>query len=270
MRSGLILALWLPLGHAYCNAGNTVSGDSNLGPVTLNGVQGMSIADTTNCPGPIGMRDLTTLKAGIQPGGTSTLSFMATTCDTGWQRLAYAYIDFNGNDAYDNNELLGQVQIDNRLEPFQVQFTIQAPCVGAGSVVGVTRMRVFVVESGFLPNPCLTFSYGGVKEFSIQIVAEPGALCGGSDLSTDGGISGGSIFLILFFVFAFVYFVGSAVYVLKIRPEHRDKIWFAPLTPDFWKSGFSLVKDGCVYSKIKVMALVDRARGRTATGYSDL
>jgi len=269
MRTGLILALCVPLGHAYCSAGNTVTGDSNLGEVHLAGVGGMSINDLTNCPGIIGLRDLTNLKAGIQPGGTSVLNFKATTCDTGWQRLAYAYIDFNGDEIYGDDELIGSQSVDNRMDPFDISFTFSPPCAGAGSTVGTTRMRVFVVESGFTPNPCLTFSYGGVKEFSIQIVAEPGAKCGGKDLSTDGGISGGSIFLILLFVLTFVYFAGSAVWVFRLHPEDREKIWFAPLTPDFWKKGFHLVKDGCQYSKVKTQALIDRARGKQ-TGYDSI
>jgi len=260
MRTGLILAL-LPVVNGYCSAGNTVAGDSNLGGVTMAGVQGMSIADTTNCPGQIGMRDLTAQKAGVQPGGTNTLSFQATTCDTGWQRLAYAYIDFNNNGVYDPTELLGQQQVDNRLDPFNVEFPVHAPCVGEGSAVGTTRMRVFVVESGFTPNPCLTFAYGGVKEFSIQIVAEPGALCGGSDLSTGGG-GGGTIFLIVLFVALFVYFTFSAVWVFKLHPEHADKPWFAPLKKEFWVNAVGLVKDGCIYTKTKCLALVGRARGR--------
>jgi len=271
MRQRLILALWLPLANAfnvsrpafYCNAGNTVTGDSNLGAVTLNGVQGKSIADTTNCPGTVGLRDLTALTAAIQPGGSSTLTFMATTCDTGWQRLAYAFIDYNGNGNYETpGELLGTLQVDNRLEPFAVNFAIHAPCVGSGSVVGNTRMRVFVVESGVVANPCLTFAYGGVKEFTIEIISQAGALCGGSDL-TDGG-GGGTIFLVTLLVVVVLYFAFAAVWVFKLHPEHADKIWFAPLKLQFYKDGFGLVKDGCIFTKNKTMALVDRARGRKA------
>jgi len=247
----------------YCNAGNTVSGDSNLGPVTLNGVQGQSISDTTDCPGVVGLRDLTAQKAAIQPGGTSTLTYQATTCDTGWQRLAYAFIDYNGDGKYDTpSELLGTMQVDNRLEPFPVTFQIHAPCEGAGSKVGETRLRVFVVESGVVANPCLTFAYGGVKEFTISIISQPGALCGGSDL-TDGG-GGGTIFLVTLFVVLFLYFAFAAVWVFKLHPEHADKPWFAPLKLQFYKDFFGLVKDGCIFSKNKTMALVDRARGKRA------
>jgi len=275
MLSRLAFLLSLPLtAHAtpaYCQAGKTVNGDSNLGLVHLPGVQGMSISDDTNCPGEVGMIDLTAQKAALQPGGTYTLNFQATTCGSGWARLAYAFIDFNGDGVYGTNEeFLGQTNVDNRLAPMDVPYTFSPPCVGEGSVVGTTRMRVFVVESGFNANPCLTFSYGGVKEFSIQIIDSPGAKCGGSDMSTGGGMSGGSKFLIAFFVILFVYFTGSAIYVLKVRPDHRDKIWFAPLTKEFWVKFLGYVKAGCSLSKNKSMQLIDRARGKKDSSYTDV
>jgi len=255
---------------AYCNAGNTVVGDSNLGLVHMTGVQGTSITDDTNCPGGTGVNDLTTKKASIQPGGTYILNFQATTCDAGWARLAYAFIDFNGNDLYDAGEIIGQQNVDNRVAPMDLAFTFTPPCEGDGTVVGTTRMRVFVVESGFNANPCLTFSYGGVKEFSIDIIAAPGAACGGSDMSTGGGMSGGSKFLLSIFIILFVYFVGSAIWVLKVRPEHRDKIWFAPLTKAFWLAFFGYVKVGCEISKNKTQQLIARAQGKKATDYTDV
>jgi len=177
----------LPLVAAYCPAGNTVSGDSNLGRVELMGVRNQNIVDDTNCPGGIGLTNRTYLKASLLPGGSYTLNFQATTCDTGWSRYAYAFIDFNNNDVFDENELIGGLQVDNRLEPVDVSFSFRVPPLDFGSVVGVTRMRVFVVESGFAANPCLTFTYGGVKEFSIEIIGSRycdagNTVAGGSNL----------------------------------------------------------------------------------------
>jgi len=159
-----LLACCLVPGDSYCQAGNTVAGDSNLGAVTLMG-DGQSIQDSTNCPGVVGMRDLTNLWATLEAGKSYTLSFQATTCDAGWARLAYAYIDFDKNNIYDEYELLGQQAIDNKLQPESVVFNFVVPSSASGN----TRMRVFVVESGFVPNPCLSFSYGVVKEFSIAM-----------------------------------------------------------------------------------------------------
>jgi len=125
------------------------------------------------------MIDLTNMTTSLKTGDEYQLRFYATTCaDKAWPRLGYAYIDFNGNGVYDDTELIGQWQVDNRVAPVELPFTFIPPCLGEGSVVGRTRMRVFIVESGLDPNPCLTFSYGGVKEFSIDILLQPGQRCG--------------------------------------------------------------------------------------------
>jgi len=169
-----LVVLNLAVVSGYCDAGNTISEDANLGQVNLVG-EGLSIHDPTNCPGGIGLRDLTSQWATLAIEKTYTLQFDVTTCQVGWQRLAYAYIDFNNNGTYDSNELLGQVSVDNRAAPFPVSFTFTVS--SQLSVPGLTRMRVFVVESGFTANPCLTFSYGQVKEFSINITRGPGKSC---------------------------------------------------------------------------------------------
>jgi len=269
MWSRAVLCLLLPLAQAqYCDGGNTVEGDSNLGNVNMQGVQGTSISDTSNCPGGVGVIDMLNKKVSLQPGGTYSLTFQATTCGSGWARLAYAFIDYNQNGKYDVDELLGQQTIDNRLTPVDVNFQVIPPCEGAALKTGTTRMRVLVVESGATPNPCLVFSYGGVKEFTVDMIASPGAQCGGADMSLGGGLSGGSQFLITIFVLLVVYFIGSAVWVLKVRPEHRDKVFFAPLTKAFWVKFMGYVKDGCLLSKNFSMQLIDRARGKKVhSGY---
>jgi len=152
-------------------------GDSNLGEVLLQGVKGSNITDRTNCPGQVGLIDLTKESASVHPGGNYTLHFQATTCDTGWSRLAYAFLDFDSDGVYDSDELLGTELVDNRVAPYNVYFNFSVPCLKHGSVAGRTRMRVFVVESGFNPNPCLLFSYGGAKEFSIVILPNSTGHC---------------------------------------------------------------------------------------------
>jgi hypothetical protein len=119
------------------------------------------------------VRDLTSEVATLTSGKNYILSFEATTCDAGWARLAYAYIDFNNSDVYDYpDELIGVQNVDNRVQPFRVEFPFTPPPFPR-SVEGRTRMRVFVVESGATPNPCLSFSYGQVKEFSIDLKIPP-------------------------------------------------------------------------------------------------
>jgi len=167
----LLFTLFLSQVSGYCNSGNTVTGDSNLGKVNLEGDL-LTIDDPTNCPGQVGLVDKTNLVADVTTGRNYVLKFQATTCDTGWARLAYAFIDFNNNGVYDPEELLGQRDLDNRVAPFDIEFGFEVPCVGSGSVLGRTRMRVFVVEGGFAPSPCIIFAYGQVKEFSIDLIGQ--------------------------------------------------------------------------------------------------
>jgi len=174
----------------YCKAGNMVAADSNLGPVNLVGVQGTSISDNTNCPSKIGIRNLTDQSAQLQPGGTYVLNLKATTCGFGWKRMAYAFADFNGNSVFEDSELLGKQEVDDRVVPVDVSLQFEVPCVGSGALVGMTRLRVFVVEGeGLNADPCTVFNYGAVKEFSLDILNKPAKLCSSGRGNAEGVIS---------------------------------------------------------------------------------
>ena len=76
--------------------------------------------------------------------------------------------------------------------------------------------------------------------------------------STAGhGLSGGSIFLILFFVSAFVYFVGGVLF-----NKYRRGMSGVEMVPNvgFWRDLPGLVRDGCMFSFNKVRGLCGGAR----------
>ena len=81
------------------------------------------------------------------------------------------------------------------------------------------------------------------------------ASSGGS--SAGKGLSGGSIFLILFFVGAFVYLVGGILF-----NKYKRGLSGSELIPNigFWRDLPGLVKDGCVFSFNKVRALCGGGR----------
>jgi len=155
----------------YCHAGPSVVESSNLGPVQLLGVRSQ-INDKSDCPGETGIRDLTNLTVDVSPGGSYILDFDVTTCGKAFPRYAYAYIDFNGNKQFEARELLGTADVAAVLPPVAVRFQFTVPQFDAGAQTGITRMRVLVVEGGRLPDPCLTFAYGGVKDFTIRILPQ--------------------------------------------------------------------------------------------------
>jgi len=80
---------------------------------------------------------------------------------------------------------------------------------------------------------------------------------GSSGSGAKAGLSGGSIFLILFFVTAFVYFVGGVLF-----NKYRRGLSGVEMVPNigFWRDLPGLVRDGCVFSWNKVRALCGGGR----------
>eukprot|EP01125_Pyxidicula_operculata_P002452 TRINITY_DN12314_c0_g1_i1.p1 TRINITY_DN12314_c0_g1~~TRINITY_DN12314_c0_g1_i1.p1 ORF type:complete len:221 (+),score=36.00 TRINITY_DN12314_c0_g1_i1:56-718(+) len=87
------------------------------------------------------------------------------------------------------------------------------------------------------------------ESFNKVIVAEGKQGCA---LVGGGGLSGGSVILILLFVFAVVYLVAGVLYN-KFR-LNKDGIELIP-NLDFWKDFPSLVKDGFFFTVSKFKAL---------------
>jgi len=196
MNSVLLIVLnffGLAFGQLYCQSGPTTTVDSNLGAVTLNG-DGSSIVDDTNCPGTIGPKDLTALKADLSLGKSYRLSYAVTTCGNSFPTLSGAWIDYNGNLLFDADEQLG---VFSNAKSVDTDFVVPASSDSVKS--GPTRLRVQVQETQATTiNPCATFPYGATKDFTVEIKS------GGSG-SGGGGLSGGTVFIIIVLVGAVVY-----------------------------------------------------------------
>lgn len=65
----------------------------------------------------------------------------------------------------------------------------------------------------------------------------------------EGGLSGGSIFLILFFVFLILYFVGG--FVFKTKRKGTTGMESIP-NIDIWRRVPGLIKDGCQYTSMMI------------------
>jgi len=181
-------------GQTYCGSGPTTTVDSNLGAVSLNG-DSSSIDDVSNCPGFIGPKDLTALKADVAPGGSYKVTFTVTSCGNSFPTLAGAWIDYNKNFLFDDNEKLGPFSTQKNA----VEQSFIVPAAGADLVYGETRLRVQVQETQATTlNPCASFPYGATKDFTIEVKA-PGSG------SSAGGMSGGVIFILIVLIGAVVY-----------------------------------------------------------------
>jgi hypothetical protein len=144
--------------------------------VTLNG-DTSSIADDSNCPGFIGPKDLTALKADVHTNGTYKITFTVTTCGNSFPTLAAAWIDWNLNGIWEDTERLGPFTTSKNA----VEQTFTVP---ADAKAGQSRMRVQVQETQATSiDPCAAFPYGATKDFSIQVGVGGG--CKSGPESTD-------------------------------------------------------------------------------------
>merc|ERR1711871_1862582 len=165
-------------GSYYCGGGPTSSQDSNLGAVHLGEIQ-----DNSDCPGQVGVQDLTSMTAVLYNTGSTeyTLTYDVTTCGANaFTRASAAWVDWNNNQVFEENELLGPTHSTASvtvLETVTVVFSVPANTPDM-----TTRLRVMVQEtSASNLDPCALYPYGGAKDFGIAISA-----------SGNGGSGGGS------------------------------------------------------------------------------
>ncbi len=148
----------------YCtNVGPSSTIDSNVESVQLTGASG-SIS-YTGCPGVVGLQDLTFLSTTLNAGANYTLQVEFGTCGNNYAGVGQAWIDFDQSGTFDPSESLGTWQGTPPALPQSFNFTVP---VGAQN--GATRMRITQQEAGTLPiNPCGTFTWGSVMDFTIVI-----------------------------------------------------------------------------------------------------
>lgn len=148
----------------YCtNVGPTSNIDSNVESVLLNGVVGS--INYTGCPGVVGLQDLTAMGTTLNAGGSYSAQIKFGTCGGNYSGAGTAWIDFNQNGIFESLESIGTWQGIPPVATSIFNFTVPA-----GAQNGVTRMRITQQEGGAIPlDPCATFAWGSVMDFSITI-----------------------------------------------------------------------------------------------------
>ncbi len=149
----------------YCAAsGNSVTFE-NITNVTYAGINNTT---TTHS----GYNDFTDQVANVTQGGTDQLS-VTIKADGG--DYIYAFIDWNQNGTLND---AGEVYTLAASTSSNGPHTMSIP-VPAGAELGNTRMRVKVVWSQSTPNPCGTFSFGEVEDYTVNVQAAGGGGGGG-------------------------------------------------------------------------------------------
>jgi hypothetical protein len=234
----------------YCEAGPTSAQDSNLGEVSLRG-ECKHIDNPVDCPGQTGTQDLTAERADLVIGKTYTLHWDVTTCGGPYNRASAAWIDWAGTGSFTGVTTLADVHTTSGSEPtdsVSISFTVPDT-----AVVGETRLRVLVQESSATSlDPCQVFAYGGVKDFTVEILdKDPGCAPAG------GGISGGVLFLIITpVVFALYCGVGFGLNA-KNGVEGMDRFpnW------SFWQEFPSYVATGFSVTCVTLSGCFNKLRG---------
>lgn len=238
------LAALASIAHGqYCAAGPTSAQDSNLGEVILKG-DSKDIDNVANCPGQTGTQDHTDEIADLVVGNSYTLEYHVTTCGGPYNRASAAWIDWDGDGVFDDNEQLGEV-LHTTDTPDSLKSV--AFVVPAGGAVPGTRLRVMVQESSAtVLTPCAVFAYGGVKDFGINVIT-----------SSASGLSGGSIFLIVVPVLAIFYFAGGFAWGHKLGKEGNDRI----LHKEFWTDFPSYVATGFSVTLLATKGAINKLKG---------
>jgi len=182
------LCLSFAAAQTYCSSGPTTTVDSNLGLTVLIG-DTKSINEDSNCPGSVGPRDLTNYTADLGRKNY-TLTTTVTTCGNNFPTLTGAWIDWNNNFLFEDNEK--KVGEFSTLK--NVSWTFAVP---QDAVKGKLRLRVQTQETQATTlNPCANFPYGATKDFTVDVGGNNGdAYCISGPLTTDDSNLGGVTFV---------------------------------------------------------------------------
>jgi len=233
-----LLVFGLAKANAYCmDVGNSVNnGDSSLGKVILQDIK----HERNDCPHGTGAQNFLDESTYLEPGESYTLQADVTMCGAAiYTRQIGAYIDFHGDGKFDASDLLGVVDCDGASTiPVSISFTVPTDAKKGDE----NRLRVIVMETQFNApemGPCVQFSFGAIKDFSITF---------------SGGLSDGSIFLIILGVLIPLYCVLGCVYNVKKNGKTvgmdavpQREVWCVAVP--------ALVKEGCTFTKGKLMGL---------------
>lgn len=150
---------------AYCitGVGPTSTADSNLDGVAMTG-ETTSIAFTNSCtPAPIGVIDETAQAADVLTGYNYSIDVSAGTCGGNYTNGLAVWVDWNQDLTFDPSE---QVGVSSGTAPYSSTFSFDVP---TDALLGTTRMRVMQHETTGTLDPCGSYSWGGVADFTIDV-----------------------------------------------------------------------------------------------------
>jgi GEVED domain/Secretion system C-terminal sorting domain len=143
-------------GQTYCTSKGINTSHGYIKKVSIE-----TIDNTSGNNG--GYADFTTQSATLLKGATYTIELTP-----GFNPLAYVeywtvYIDFNHNGIFEPNEIVGEKHAYIRVNK---SFPIPLSALN-----GATRMRIQMQAGAQETNPCATYTYGEVEDYSVVITS---------------------------------------------------------------------------------------------------
>lgn len=148
----------------YCTSNATSNYDSNCGAVMFNTINNSTLGICAM------YSNFTSMSTSVTIGNSYPISVTAGTCGGNYTRHGKVYIDYNGDgDFVDPGEevfTFGPTAPATANNVFNGSVTIPP-----AAIIGSTRMRVVVVETGSLANvaPCGTYTWGETEDYTVII-----------------------------------------------------------------------------------------------------
>jgi hypothetical protein len=167
-------------GTAYCASAPLSSADSRIDNVTLSNLNFIPPAGCTT------YGDYTGLTATLEQGKTYPLSLTLGTCGANFNKIAKVYIDWNGNGAFDANELVATSGVVSSTGIYTTTITVPTTVVPEN----YSLMRIVLVETtdATTISACGNYAKGETEDYRVKF----------TKATTDAGIiainspSGGS------------------------------------------------------------------------------
>ncbi|UII32742.1 M12 family metallo-peptidase [Fulvivirga ulvae] len=142
----------------YCTSqGNSIA-DEYIGSVQLEGIN--NAAGTAS-----GYSDFTSISTDLAVDTEYTITITPTWTSTTYNEGYAVWIDYNQNGLLTDEGELVWSKSASKDTPVSGTFTVPASALN-----GTTRMRVSMKFNG-VPNPCESFSYGEVEDYSVNVIA---------------------------------------------------------------------------------------------------
>lgn len=168
------------INFTYCTLTATNLADEWISNVSFAGIQ--------NSSGSTGYSDFKHITGQVKPDSTYTFSGTVSMTGSGWTEYFTVWIDWDQNGTFGTNE---RYQIGScNSNGCTVSNTMTVP---SGALPGTTVMRVALLYNSYRTDPCGTYTYGEVEDYTLNVL--PVITCADFEEMADAEICDGDTFV---------------------------------------------------------------------------